>query len=100
VTSLCAPPVRCLAVFRDYDPHFVARSMDEAYLDITEACLERGLTGAQGEQATPSLSWPHLSCCAPCHVLAGACPGLEPCGASQRMAWYLECRVLGILSHV
>lgn len=50
IAFLCGAPCACprrLAVFRDYDPNFVARSMDEAYLDITEACLERGLTGAQ-----------------------------------------------------
>ncbi|CAI5505137.1 unnamed protein product [Closterium sp. Naga37s-1] len=34
-------------VFRQYDPHFVARSLDEAYLDITGVCEERGMTPAQ-----------------------------------------------------
>ncbi|CAN0906698.1 DNA polymerase kappa, partial [Linum grandiflorum] len=33
-------------VFQKYDPHFVAASLDEAYLDITEICKERGITGA------------------------------------------------------
>ncbi|CAI5481873.1 unnamed protein product [Closterium sp. Yama58-4] len=34
-------------VFRQYDPHFVARSLDEAYLDITAVCEERHMTPAQ-----------------------------------------------------
>ncbi|KAG7649119.1 UmuC domain [Arabidopsis thaliana x Arabidopsis arenosa] len=34
-------------VFRNYDPHFIAGSLDEAYLDITEVCRERGLSGGE-----------------------------------------------------
>ncbi|KAG7600021.1 DNA polymerase Y-family little finger domain [Arabidopsis suecica] len=34
-------------VFRSYDPHFIAGSLDEAYLDITEVCQERGLSGGE-----------------------------------------------------
>lgn len=34
-------------VFREYDPHFVARSMDEAYLNITRVCQERSLSSAE-----------------------------------------------------
>ncbi|XP_010525675.1 PREDICTED: DNA polymerase kappa [Tarenaya hassleriana] len=34
-------------VFRNYDPNFVAASLDEAYLDITEVCRERGLSGGE-----------------------------------------------------
>ncbi|KAI5080501.1 hypothetical protein GOP47_0003684 [Adiantum capillus-veneris] len=34
-------------VFRDYDPHFLARSLDEAYLDITEQCSLRNLSSAE-----------------------------------------------------
>lgn len=34
-----------LVVFEKYDPHFMAASLDEAYLDITEVCKERGMTG-------------------------------------------------------
>lgn len=30
-----------LLVFRRYDPNFMAASLDEAYLDITEVCKER-----------------------------------------------------------
>ncbi|KAG7583415.1 Cyclin C-terminal domain [Arabidopsis suecica] len=31
----------------NYDPHFIAGSLDEAYLDITEVCQERGLSGGE-----------------------------------------------------
>ncbi|XVF67438.1 hypothetical protein PTKIN_Ptkin10aG0121700 [Pterospermum kingtungense] len=34
-------------VFRNYDPNFMAGSLDEAYLDITEVCKERGITGGK-----------------------------------------------------
>ncbi|CAH2036291.1 unnamed protein product [Thlaspi arvense] len=34
-------------VFKNYDPHFIAGSLDEAYLDITEVCRERGLSGGE-----------------------------------------------------
>ncbi|GAB4853426.1 hypothetical protein Ancab_017617 [Ancistrocladus abbreviatus] len=34
-------------VFQRYDPNFVASSLDEAYLDVTEVCKERGLTSAE-----------------------------------------------------
>ncbi|EOA36744.1 hypothetical protein CARUB_v10012571mg [Capsella rubella] len=34
-------------VFGSYDPHFIAGSLDEAYLDITEVCRERGLSGGE-----------------------------------------------------
>ncbi|KAL5788073.1 hypothetical protein ACOSP7_005022 [Xanthoceras sorbifolium] len=33
-------------VFRNYDANFMATSLDEAYLDITEICRERGITSA------------------------------------------------------
>ena len=36
-----------LLVFRNYDPNFIAGSLDEAYLDITEVCRERGLSGGE-----------------------------------------------------
>lgn len=35
------------AVFRRYDPNFIATSLDEAYLDITNVCIERGITGEE-----------------------------------------------------
>ncbi|CAB4321012.1 unnamed protein product [Prunus armeniaca] len=34
-------------VFEKYDPNFVAASLDEAYLDVTEVCKERGTTGEE-----------------------------------------------------
>eukprot|EP00250_Pteridium_aquilinum_P015548 c22641_g1_i1 orf=47-2035(+) len=34
-------------VFRDYDPQFIARSLDEAYLDITEQCSLRNMTSEE-----------------------------------------------------
>lgn len=34
-----------MLVFRNYDSNFMAASLDEAYLDITEICKERGIAG-------------------------------------------------------
>nr|XP_011457873.1 PREDICTED: DNA polymerase kappa isoform X2 [Fragaria vesca subsp. vesca] len=34
-------------VFRKYDPNFLAASLDEAYLDVTEVCKERDTTGEE-----------------------------------------------------
>lgn len=34
-------------VFQKYDSNFLAASLDEAYLDITNVCQERGITGAE-----------------------------------------------------
>ncbi|VAI02591.1 unnamed protein product [Triticum turgidum subsp. durum] len=34
-------------VFQRYDPNFFATSLDEAYLDITKVCIERGITGEE-----------------------------------------------------
>ncbi|XP_050363732.1 DNA polymerase kappa [Argentina anserina] len=34
-------------VFRKYDPNFLAASLDEAYLDVTEVCKEKGTTGEE-----------------------------------------------------
>ncbi|XP_009760130.1 DNA polymerase kappa [Nicotiana sylvestris] len=34
-------------VFQNYDPNFLAASLDEAYLDITTVCEERGITGGE-----------------------------------------------------
>lgn len=36
-----------MIVFWDYDPNLMAASLDEAYLDITKVCEERGITGAE-----------------------------------------------------
>ncbi|KAJ0640161.1 putative DNA-directed DNA polymerase [Helianthus annuus] len=35
------------AVFQEYDPNFMAASLDEAYLDITNVCKERDITVAE-----------------------------------------------------
>ncbi|GMY38694.1 DNA polymerase kappa [Fagus crenata] len=34
-------------VFQKYDPNFMAASLDEAYLDITDVCKERGMTSGE-----------------------------------------------------
>lgn len=34
-------------VFQKYDPNFMAASLDEAYLDITRVCKERGVTSGE-----------------------------------------------------
>ncbi|KAI3675350.1 hypothetical protein L1987_84939 [Smallanthus sonchifolius] len=34
-------------VFQGYDPNFMAASLDEAYLDITNVCKERDITGGE-----------------------------------------------------
>ncbi|KAK4476975.1 hypothetical protein RD792_016175 [Penstemon davidsonii] len=34
-------------VYQKYDPNFLAASLDEAYLDITNFCSERGMTGGE-----------------------------------------------------
>lgn len=48
---LCFYALTCIfvfhLVFKNYDPNFIAGSLDEAYLDITEVCRERGLSGGE-----------------------------------------------------
>lgn len=39
------------SVFRRYDPHFEAGSLDEAYLDVTGFCSAHGMSGAQARAA-------------------------------------------------
>ncbi|KAL4181547.1 hypothetical protein AMTRI_Chr12g271690 [Amborella trichopoda] len=34
-------------VFQRYDPHFIATSLDEAYLDVTVICKEQGMDGRE-----------------------------------------------------
>lgn len=34
-------------VFQKYDPNFLAGSLDEAYLDITNFCHDKGMTGGE-----------------------------------------------------
>lgn len=36
-----------LIVFQRYDPNFLAGSLDEAYLDITNFCNDKQITGAE-----------------------------------------------------
>ncbi|XVE93509.1 hypothetical protein REPUB_Repub01dG0198900 [Reevesia pubescens] len=69
-------------VFRNYDPNFMAASLDEAYLDITEVCKERGITG--GEIAEELRSRVHeetgLTCSAgvaPNRLLAKVCSDIN-----------------------
>jgi nucleotidyltransferase/DNA polymerase involved in DNA repair len=39
------------AVFRQYDPHFGAMSLDEALLDLTQACCDAGVFGGAATSA-------------------------------------------------
>lgn len=41
-----------ILVFQKYDPNFMAASLDEAYLDITEVCNERDLTSGEVSSMT------------------------------------------------
>lgn len=41
------PPSPTRQIFAEFDPGFEAGSLDEAYLDVTDCCAERGWTGAQ-----------------------------------------------------
>ncbi|KAI3698734.1 hypothetical protein L2E82_42517 [Cichorium intybus] len=34
-------------VYHEYDPNFTAANLDEAYLDITKVCKEKGITGGE-----------------------------------------------------
>lgn len=36
-----------MSVFCRYDPNFIASSLDEAYLNVTEVCSERHLSGEE-----------------------------------------------------
>lgn len=36
-----------LLVFQKYDPNFLAGSLDEAYLDITNFCNDKQMTGGE-----------------------------------------------------
>lgn len=38
---------RALLVFQKYDPNFLAGSLDEAYLDITNFCNDKQMTGGE-----------------------------------------------------
>jgi DNA polymerase kappa len=45
-----ATPPRCREVFREIDPDFEAGSLDEAFLDVTDYCAARGLTGERSTE--------------------------------------------------
>ncbi|XP_016675978.1 DNA polymerase kappa isoform X1 [Gossypium hirsutum] len=45
--KLCPDLIFIPTVFWDYDPNFMAASLDEAYLDITKVCEKRSITGAE-----------------------------------------------------
>ncbi|XP_065872341.1 DNA polymerase kappa [Euphorbia lathyris] len=69
-------------VFQKYDPHYIAGSLDEAYLDITDVCNQRGITG--GEIAEELRSSVHeetgLTCSAgvaPNRLLAKVCSDIN-----------------------
>ncbi|WCJ17970.1 DNA polymerase kappa [Euphorbia peplus] len=69
-------------VFEKYDPRFMAASLDEAYLDITDVCNQRGMTG--GEIAEELRSSVHeetgLTCSAgvaPNRLLAKVCSDIN-----------------------
>jgi DNA polymerase kappa len=42
-TKYTAAAEECRAVYRQYDPHFSAMSLDEAYMDLTPYCTEHGI---------------------------------------------------------
>ncbi|KAJ4834939.1 hypothetical protein Tsubulata_047374 [Turnera subulata] len=69
-------------VFQRYDPNFVAASLDEAYLDITEACRERGVAGGEiaEELRTSVYEETGLTCSAgvgPNRLLAKVCSDIN-----------------------
>ncbi|KAG8496841.1 hypothetical protein CXB51_008120 [Gossypium anomalum] len=45
--KLCPDLIFVPTVFWNYDPNFMAASLDEAYLDITKVCEKRSITGAE-----------------------------------------------------
>ncbi|KAL5218832.1 hypothetical protein ABZP36_019516 [Zizania latifolia] len=69
-------------VFQRYDPNFVAASLDEAYLNITKVCIDRGITAE--EAATELRSAIHqetgLTCSAgvaPNRMIAKVCSDIN-----------------------
>lgn len=68
--------------FRKYDPNFMAASLDEAYLDITEVCRERGISGIEiaEELRTSVYEEAGLTCSAgvaPNRLLAKVCSDIN-----------------------
>ncbi|KAK2974476.1 hypothetical protein RJ640_018641 [Escallonia rubra] len=69
-------------VFYRYDPNFIASSLDEAYLDITKICKERGITsGEVAEELRASVNQETgLTCSAgvaPNRLLAKVCSDIN-----------------------
>ncbi|XP_059647891.1 DNA polymerase kappa [Cornus florida] len=69
-------------VFQKYDPNFMAASLDEAYLDITKVCKERGITGGEiaEELRTSVYEETGLTCSAgvgPNRLLAKVCSDIN-----------------------
>ncbi|GAY48722.1 hypothetical protein CUMW_113870, partial [Citrus unshiu] len=69
-------------VFCKYDPNFMAASLDEAYLDITEVCRERGISGIEiaEELRTSVYEEAGLTCSAgvaPNRLLAKVCSDIN-----------------------
>ena len=50
LAKVVATPPRCREVFREIDPDFEAGSLDEAFLDVTDYCAARGLTGERSTE--------------------------------------------------
>ncbi|XP_061354489.1 DNA polymerase kappa [Gastrolobium bilobum] len=69
-------------VFRRYDPNFMAASLDEAYLDITEVCKERNVKSEEIAQELRASVHEEtgLTCSAgvaPNHLLAKVCSDIN-----------------------
>ncbi|XP_058069847.1 DNA polymerase kappa isoform X2 [Magnolia sinica] len=69
-------------VFQKYDPNFIATSLDEAYLNITEVCKERGVRGEEiaEELRTDVYEVTGLTCSAgvaPNRLLAKVCSDIN-----------------------
>ncbi|KAJ4966332.1 hypothetical protein NE237_018181 [Protea cynaroides] len=69
-------------VFWIYDPNFMATSLDEAYLDITEVCKERGISSGETAEELRRRVYEEtgLTCSAgvaPNHLLAKVCSDIN-----------------------
>ncbi|XP_062178105.1 DNA polymerase kappa [Alnus glutinosa] len=69
-------------VFQKYDPNFMAASLDEAYLDITNVCKQRGITSGEiaEELRTSVYKETGLTCSAgvgPNRLLAKVCSDIN-----------------------
>ncbi|KAH9329668.1 hypothetical protein KI387_001776, partial [Taxus chinensis] len=69
-------------VFCEYDPRFIARSLDEAYLDVTDVCKERCMDGKRVAEEIRSTIYAQtgLTCSAgvaPNRLLAKVCSDIN-----------------------